>query len=606
MFLMWLLMFSESLQISHKGQSNQSQIGKDLCRLSGGAAEIQRGVGENSQVQRRQRREKATMPTGLKDSNRQHRFLRGLAIQTLGFDFDDELIGFTEDRKLLAHLSGIPVHEADIEKSMTPYKYQSLERRQEVRDSRRSKPIDGKMAFIANRLAQRRKKLKKVRRKDSKRYQQEVERRRLEKIHMRKKTKKLHSFETDTTTASSQHIITRYPGDDESSASTPVFEQKDGSPDSCQRHEDRVEKVEPAIATMAEEAEAMGGLKAVKAKSKPVDQEKLIEIGVEKYRQEEQKIVEETHKEFDGEHETLQQRNSGEQKEVYRIPKEQEMNEPTFSDSNDINLLGAKKGSRESEKHRIFEAIFFLDVEENDKRIHAYRHRHTPRLWTGRGRGVPELHELSPEEEPTSMPTILPSINDIHHSDPAPPVIQSSLAPTSVSLKEAKLMDEVKEAEELMKEARYAQSHGDVESAFSMALEAADIGHVDGQVFVGTFYANGVFVEQNYTTALSWFSQAASFGSTEAMYYLGLCYANGAGVKRNQTMGFEYWLKAGEQGYGLAENCLGACYEKGVGTRKNVSLAIRWYRSAASKNITQAKTRLENLEKNLPLVDETL
>ena len=61
-------------------------------------------------------------------------------------------------------------------------------------------------------------------------------------------------------------------------------------------------------------------------------------------------------------------------------------------------------------------------------------------------------------------------------------------------------------------------------------------GHGDAEYILGTMYANGQGVPQDYAEAVKWFRLAAERGDADAQYALGLMYQSGHGVSQDYTL----------------------------------------------------------------------
>eukprot|EP00466_Bigelowiella_natans_P002737 jgi/Bigna1/70194/fgenesh1_pg.11_\ len=152
------------------------------------------------------------------------------------------------------------------------------------------------------------------------------------------------------------------------------------------------------------------------------------------------------------------------------------------------------------------------------------------------------------------------------------------------------------ELENWYKMAKERERQGLNEEAVELATRAANGGLTDAQFFLGAFYANGKGTNQDYTQAVKWhdrryipclrrFKLAAAKNSPDAQYYLALCYANGAGVEKDTSTAYELWLQAAENGQTLSQN---------------IKEAIAWYERAAENGNEQAQWRLTDLRSSTP------
>lgn len=139
----------------------------------------------------------------------------------------------------------------------------------------------------------------------------------------------------------------------------------------------------------------------------------------------------------------------------------------------------------------------------------------------------------------------------------------------------------------------------------------AKLGDPQAQYRLGTLYAQGGEVPQNWERAAALYAQAAEQGNAAAQHSLGLCYAYGRGVPRDWVRAFRLYTQAAEQDYAAAQKELGVCYAKGRGVSQDWSQAADWYRRAAENGNAQAQYNLaqryyrgEGVERSLTLAAE--
>ena len=114
--------------------------------------------------------------------------------------------------------------------------------------------------------------------------------------------------------------------------------------------------------------------------------------------------------------------------------------------------------------------------------------------------------------------------------------------------------------------------------------QVAEQGEAKAQFILGTVYANGKEVPQNYKQAVAWYQKAAEQGHAEAQYDLGQMYTRGEGVPQDYQQVLTWFNKAAEQGHAKAQYMLGVIYNDGVGALgalKNVQQADVWFSRAA-------------------------
>ena len=133
-------------------------------------------------------------------------------------------------------------------------------------------------------------------------------------------------------------------------------------------------------------------------------------------------------------------------------------------------------------------------------------------------------------------------------------------------------------------------------AASTLYARAADLGDIDGQVYLGLLYEEGRGVAQNYLRAAQLFEQAAQQGDSEAQVLLADLYFDGLGVKKNYAAAFQWYLRAAEAGYADGQFSTGIMYELGEGTAQSYSTAAHWYRQAAVQGHSLAQQALGSLD----------
>ena len=164
-----------------------------------------------------------------------------------------------------------------------------------------------------------------------------------------------------------------------------------------------------------------------------------------------------------------------------------------------------------------------------------------------------------------------------------------------------------------------AYADGDYAAALAEFQPLADLGNADALYFLGTMYANGEGVAQNYEEAARLFRQAADGGNTYAQNILGMMYDHGVGVPQNAEEA-EQWFRraavddfqkglatyeAGDYSTAFAELAplakagnaeaqfyLGLMYEGGEGVERNDTQAVLWYHLAAEAGLAEAQYNL--------------
>ena len=111
----------------------------------------------------------------------------------------------------------------------------------------------------------------------------------------------------------------------------------------------------------------------------------------------------------------------------------------------------------------------------------------------------------------------------------------------------------------------------------------AEQGDVTAQYNLGVIYENGVGTQQNYKTAVNWYTKAAEQDLQNAQYNLGYMYAHGKGVLENDKIALEWWKKAAERGDAEFQHRLAQIYKSGEDVEKSHKAYVKWNTLAAKK-----------------------
>ena len=83
--------------------------------------------------------------------------------------------------------------------------------------------------------------------------------------------------------------------------------------------------------------------------------------------------------------------------------------------------------------------------------------------------------------------------------------------------------------------------------------EVENIGYVSGRALgengLGYMYAEGLFVEQDFEKAVSWFRKSSKRNFAVALHNLGVCFAKGKGVPKNPEEAAKYYRKSSNYGF---------------------------------------------------------
>lgn len=133
----------------------------------------------------------------------------------------------------------------------------------------------------------------------------------------------------------------------------------------------------------------------------------------------------------------------------------------------------------------------------------------------------------------------------------------------------------------------------DAEKAKAYYLQS---GTAEGYYSVGAMYRAGNGMVKDYDLAKYFFEIAAERGSIDALYGLGYIFYNGGyGLEEDLSKAFEYFKKAAEKGSSEGAYKLAYCYYNEKGTKKDYNKAFKWYSKAVELKHPQAYNALGNM-----------
>ena len=111
----------------------------------------------------------------------------------------------------------------------------------------------------------------------------------------------------------------------------------------------------------------------------------------------------------------------------------------------------------------------------------------------------------------------------------------------------------------------------------------AESGDAEAQWLVGSIYAEGIQLKQDYNGAVEWFRKAADQGHPKAAHRLGSLLEIGQGAKLDYAEAAKWYQKAADQGLAVAQYSLAAMYGLGRGVPYNPKEALALYNKAAAQ-----------------------
>ena len=120
-------------------------------------------------------------------------------------------------------------------------------------------------------------------------------------------------------------------------------------------------------------------------------------------------------------------------------------------------------------------------------------------------------------------------------------------------------------------------------------------GNLAAQIELANSYRKGIRVNQDYKTAVKWFTLAAEQGDAISQYNLGIMYSFGLGVVSNYQSAVKWYTLAAEQGNALAQYNLGRLYYLEKGVPENLVYAHMWANQASSNGFEMGSELTELL-----------
>jgi len=132
-------------------------------------------------------------------------------------------------------------------------------------------------------------------------------------------------------------------------------------------------------------------------------------------------------------------------------------------------------------------------------------------------------------------------------------------------------------------------------------VKSAEHGDAEAQYALGSLYATGQGVLQDFKQAAQWYSKAAGKGHVWAQTNLGFFYDKGLGVAQDYAAAFKWYQKAAGQGDATAQSDLGDLYYRGEGVPQNYEEAYFWFTISSTTGDPEAAAARDAIAKQLPL-----
>jgi uncharacterized protein len=150
-----------------------------------------------------------------------------------------------------------------------------------------------------------------------------------------------------------------------------------------------------------------------------------------------------------------------------------------------------------------------------------------------------------------------------------------------------------------LEDAEKAYARKDFAQAIALYRKAATQGDAAAQFNLGTMYAKGQGIAQNYQEAAALFLQSATQGYALAQNSLGVRYEKGQGVAQNPARAAALYREAAEQRFGLAQDNLSDLFAKGLGVTQDLVLAHVWSSLASANGESGAAKKRGVMERTM-------
>lgn len=125
--------------------------------------------------------------------------------------------------------------------------------------------------------------------------------------------------------------------------------------------------------------------------------------------------------------------------------------------------------------------------------------------------------------------------------------------------------------------------------SFQEVRVRAENGSARDQYYLGSMYATGQVIPQDYSKAFQWYHKAAEQGDSMGENGLGFLYFNGRGLPQNYTEALLWYRKAAELNNSKSQYNIGNMYYYGKGVQQDRAEAERWYSRAADQTDEDAQ-----------------
>jgi uncharacterized protein len=124
--------------------------------------------------------------------------------------------------------------------------------------------------------------------------------------------------------------------------------------------------------------------------------------------------------------------------------------------------------------------------------------------------------------------------------------------------------------------------------------KSADLGFAEAQFMLASLFETGIGIGENrksLSQSLQWHRKAAEQGHSDAALAVGTAYFLGRGVVLDYAQAAVWYTKAAEQGDSAAQYLIASMYESATGVQRNLETALSWYVAAARQGDIVAREK---------------
>jgi uncharacterized protein len=124
--------------------------------------------------------------------------------------------------------------------------------------------------------------------------------------------------------------------------------------------------------------------------------------------------------------------------------------------------------------------------------------------------------------------------------------------------------------------------------------KSADLGFAEAQFMLASLYESGIGIgnrRKSLERSFDWHRKAAEQGHTDAALAVGTAYFLGRGVALDYSKAAIWYTKAAQQGDSAAQYLIASMYESATGVQRDLEAALAWYVAAARQGDVVAREK---------------